>query len=133
MSIRIHHRGKDSPVKRRFSNRFGPFVVLSGLLGTAACGGPRMQPPPAVHADFRAIQRAEADLARSVARADDTTLACVARCEATEDARRASDAACRAAGNTSDADAQVRCTRSAGRAAAAVQTVGLSCTCTEAR
>ncbi len=109
------------------------FPVVLTLLGGTACGGPRMQPPPAVHADFRAIQRAEADLARSVARAGDTTLACAARCDEAHDARRASEDVCRAAGNTSDVDAQTRCARAGGRAGAAVQVVGLSCTCLEAR
>ncbi len=91
-----------------------------------------MQPPPAVHADFRAIQRAEADLARSVARAGDPTLACPARCDAADDARRASDAVCRAASNTNDADAAMRCARSEGRAAA-VQVFDGTCICRETR
>ena len=129
MSIRIRHRGKDSPVNRRFSNRFTRFLVLSGLLGAAACGGPRMQPPPAVHADFRAIQRAEADLSRSSARVADTTLACAARCDSARDARDAGDEVCRIAAGTDDGDAQIRCARASGRANASRLVLDASCAC----
>jgi len=107
----------------------GAVVLGAVVLGTAACGGPRMERPPAVHADFRAIQRAEASLARSTALAEDGTLACDARCDAAREARDASDEACRIAGGTDDADAQTRCARASGRANAARLALDLSCTC----
>ena len=125
-------------MKARFFNDLACSLVVTTAagaiaLGAAACGGPRVTRPSAVHADFRAIQRAEARLARSTALADDGALPCESRCAAAREARRASDEVCRIADGTDDADAPVRCARASGRASASRLALDLSCSCGAAR
>ncbi len=78
--------------------------LLAFVLLLLACGVPR--PPPATHADFRAIQRQEAVLDNE---RNDALGECAVACIATERGGAATARICDIAGGVNDHDASLRC------------------------
>ncbi len=129
MSIPNRRRGTSSPVNGRSPHVFAVFFASAAALVGASCGGTSALPPPAVHADLRALQSAEARLARGAARAADPGAGCSSRCEAAEEARFGADNACRVAESTDDADIDTRCDRAQSRATQTRAQVEAACAC----
>jgi hypothetical protein len=119
----------------RPSKRAGAYGLAAGLalLVGAACGGtePTARDP---HGPFRAIQRDEAVIERSLAAHASAATECEARCAAPGQACEASQRICRTAEPLGDADATARC-RDAQRSCGALRAAGdpTGCTCTRAR
>ena len=145
MSIPNRCRGKDSAVPPPPRHRaplvpvrvpvrvlvrvLVPVLVPVLALVLAACGGGSAQRPPAVHADFRELQAAEAVLSRGAAVADDDARACPERCGGAMDVERGRAAACDVAERTDDADADARCSSAIARARAVSARLVTACGC----
>jgi hypothetical protein len=100
-------------------------IALWALLG---CGGGGTR--PVTHADFRAVQRAEADVAKALPIATAAEGACEASCEAASEICASAGAICDLARETEDLDLRARCRGANDRCQSATGRSDARCACT---